>query len=424
MRIGIIGGGPGGSITAATLAKAGHQVVLFESEIFPRFHIGESLLPCNLLIYEELGITSAVMHAGGYMPKLAAFFEQAGSAAGGAPVRVARFPFARALAGDPPSIFQVERSRFDKLLLDRAVALGAELRCPATVKRVELPEQSGTERPVIHAMRHPPQAVGQVVPDEDAIGLQRRAAEVAVAGEPERHEVDFVVDASGRDTLLARQLGLMDRHGDLMRAAVFGHIGHLPLVPGAETGDIVISKASIGWAWQIPLRSDKWSVGLVLKRDQVQKAAGGPSGVFRSHIHHFPELEQRLAGRIPEPCRSIPNISYRVCQRIGRRWALLGDAGGFADPPASKGNGPARCIPMSSPRLRVRARAVEWGCASFRPLPCLLMVPLHWLWRRLRCSALVRGRWCGKSRLLETTVRCRCGSVLRLMGIRWWSWRD
>ena len=294
MRVGIIGGGPGGSVTAAALARRGHQVILWERERFPRFHIGESLLPCNLPIYEDLGLDVSAFQAQAFIPKHGAFFEQAGTA------RTARFPFADGL-GDPPAVFQVERSRFDAFLLDHAVASGAELRCPVAVGRVAF----DGPHPVVHA--------------EDGAT-----------------EVDVVVDASGRDTLLARQHGSLDRLGDLKRAAVFGHVGALPLAPGAEPGDIVISRAAAGWSWQIPLTADKWSVGLVLKREAVE-SGGSPADVFRAHLHLFPEVAARLAGQVPEPVRAIPNISYRVASRHGPGWALVGDAGGFIDPIFSSG---------------------------------------------------------------------------------------
>ncbi len=299
MLVGIIGGGPGGSVTAAALARRGHRVIIWERERFPRFHIGESLLPCNLPLYEDLGIDVAAFQARNFMPKHGAFFEQAGSG------RTVRFPFADSLPGDPPSIFQVERSRFDAFLLDHAVASGAELRCPLAVERVAF----DGSRPVVHA----------------ADGAAMSAT-----------EVDLVVDASGRDTLLARQHGTVDRLGDLKRAAVFGHVGALPLAPGAQPGDIVISKAEAGWSWQIPLAADKWSVGLVLKREAVA-SGGSPAEVFRAHLHLFPEVAARLAGQVPEPVRAIPNISYRVAGRHGPGWALVGDAGGFIDPIFSSG---------------------------------------------------------------------------------------
>jgi flavin-dependent dehydrogenase len=304
MRIGIIGGGPGGSVAAATFRRLGHEVHLFEAEVFPRFHIGESLLPCNLPIYEGIGLPQSALASEGYMPKLAAYFELVNHN------KNCRFPFADGMPGDPPSIFQVERSRFDHLLLKHAVNLGATLHCPVRVTRVDLPKSSGI-RPVIHH--------DDGKPGNDVI-----------------LEVDFVVDASGRETLLGKQLDLVDREGDLMRAAVYGHVAELPLAPNAQRGDIVISKCPAGWSWQIPLTDTKWSVGLVLKRDAVIKG-GTPADVFRANLAHFPELKGRLKSQVPDPVRSTPNISYRVRERLGYRWALIGDAGGFIDPIFSSG---------------------------------------------------------------------------------------
>lgn len=302
MRIGIIGGGPGGAVAAATLARGGQEVHIFENEVFPRFHIGESLLPCNMPVYEDIGLPREMFAAKNYMPKLGAHFELAGSG------RTCRFPFADGLPGDPPSIFQVERARFDHMLLNHAVAQGATLHCPSKVVGVELPT------------------------DDKALPVLK----IEGGQGPSSMEVDFVIDASGRETVIARQLGLVDRDGDLMRAAVYGHVGELPLAPGAMRGDISIAKGAGGWAWAIPLESDKWSVGLVLKREVVVKG-GSPRDVFANNIGHFPEFKSRLAGQIPDPARCTPNISYRVRQRLGRRWALIGDAGGFADPIFSSG---------------------------------------------------------------------------------------
>jgi flavin-dependent dehydrogenase len=304
MRVGIIGGGPGGAISAATLAKLGHEVHIFEAETFPRFHIGESLLPCNMPIYEELGLDHATFQSHNYMPKLAAFFELVGAK------RVCRFPFADGLAGDPPSIYQIERAKFDHMLLQHAVKLGAKLYSPVRVTKLDLPERA-KEQPIIY------HDGGQ-------------------AGGQESLTVDFVIDASGRETFIGRQLGLVDNEGDLKRAAVYGHVGALPLVDGAQRGDIVISKSPVGWSWQIPLSDHKWSVGLVLKREAVVKG-GTPADVFKNNLIHFPEFKQRLGTQMPDPVRSTPNISYRVRQRTGKRWALIGDAGGFIDPIFSSG---------------------------------------------------------------------------------------
>jgi flavin-dependent dehydrogenase len=304
MRVGIIGGGPGGSVTAATLRTFGHEVHLFEAETFPRFHIGESLLPCNLPIYEAIGLDVKAFTNHQFMPKNAAFFELVGKN------RVCRFPFADGLPGDPPSIFQVERAKFDHLLLQQAAKLGAIVHCPVRVTKLDLPDNASVAPVIYHDGGKP--------------------------GNEEKLTVDFVVDASGRESFIGRKLDLIDNEGDLKRAAVYGHVSSLPLVSGAERGDIVISKASVGWSWQIPLEENKWSVGLVLKRDAVIKG-GSPADVFRNNLVHFPEFKLRLGDQIPDPVRSTPNISYRVRQRTGHRWALVGDAGGFIDPIFSSG---------------------------------------------------------------------------------------
>jgi len=293
MHVGIIGGGPGGAVAAATLSQLGHQVEVFEREVFPRFHIGESLLPCNMPILEAIGISREVMGQSQFQGKFAAHFEHVASG------KTVRFRFCDALPGDPPSMYQVERARFDALLLDTARARGAVVHAPVTVSRVEV------ESRTIHS----------------TLGARR---------------FDFIIDASGRDTLLGRQLGIVDTDGDLKRAAVFGHVGALPLAPGAEVGDISIAKAEAGWCWQIPLRADRWSVGLVLKREFVT-SGGPPSEVFRRHLALFPQVAARLQGQIPQPVHAIPNISYRVRERIGPGFALIGDAGGFIDPIFSSG---------------------------------------------------------------------------------------
>lgn len=309
MKVGIIGGGPAGSVLAATLARRGHRAVIFEKTVFPRFHIGESLLPCNGPIFEAIGVTPADFAAEGFPAKHAAHFEHVGSG------RWVRFPFADALSGDPPSIFQVERARFDHLLLRRAQALGADLRMPCQVQYVDI-------------------AGKRIVHDGGT------------------ETFDFIADASGRDTLLGRQLGWVDRANDLRRAAVFGHVDHLDLAPGAETGDISIAKGEAGWCWQIPI-GRRWSVGMVLKREFIQAPARedraehepvttvrdgtAADDLFRRHIGLFPTVAARLAGQVPQPARAFPNISYRVRDRLGPGFALLGDAGGFIDPIFSSG---------------------------------------------------------------------------------------
>jgi flavin-dependent dehydrogenase len=295
MHIAVIGGGPGGAVAAAFLARSGHAVELYEAQAFPRFHVGESLLPCSLPILEACGIDRTWWQAQGFQRKHGATFELPdGSAA-------ARFDFGKALPGDPDHAWQVERAVFDHALLEHARTQGVTIHQPCVVDAVEL----AGERP------------------ELLVDGQRRA-------------VDFVVDASGREALIGRGQALRDTEGDLKRGAVYGHVPGLDLPPAAAPGDVCIVMTPDGWAWQIPLVCGRVSVGLVLEREALRHG-GGPEGVFRANLARFPALAERLAGRGADPVRSTPNISYRVRQRHGRRWALVGDSGGFIDPIFSSG---------------------------------------------------------------------------------------
>lgn len=295
MHIGVIGGGPGGSVTAAMLARLGHQVELFEAERFPRFRIGESLLPCNDPIFSDIGLDRECISGHGFLPKLGVFFEEVGSG------RSVRFPFSDALPSDPRAIFQVDRGRFDELLLTTAQRHGVHLHCPVRVQRVDI----NGERPIIHH-------------------------------DTGSSSFDFIVDASGREAHIAKQLGVIEIPEQSTRTAIFGNVLNLPLVPGALSGDIIISRHNHGWAWQIPLSTTRWSIGMVVPGSAL---AGNPTPqeLFAAHIHQFPELAARIADQQPDPVRSTAAVCYQIKKRYGKRWALVGDAGGFLDPVLSSG---------------------------------------------------------------------------------------
>ncbi|MDA3962259.1 MAG: tryptophan 7-halogenase [Planctomycetota bacterium] len=295
MQVAVIGGGPAGAVAAARLAIDGHSVDLYEAQVFPRFRIGESLLPCSMPILASIGIDAAWWRALGAVYKPGASFELADGSA------VMRVDFAEALPGDPEHAWQVERAPFDAALLDVARARGVQVHQPCRVTAVDV----AGARPVLQ------------------LGDTRR-------------EFDFVIDASGRETLLARHHDCKDTVGDLRRGAVYGHVSDLAQPDGSKPGDISICMDPSGWAWQIPIAGQRMSVGLVLEREALQ-VGGGPEAIFRAGLERFPALAQRLDGRVPEPLRTTPNISYRVRQRYGRGWATIGDGGGFVDPIFSSG---------------------------------------------------------------------------------------
>jgi len=294
MRIAVIGGGPSGSVAAALLAEGGCAVDCYEREPFPRFHVGESLLPCGMDDLAAIGLDDTVL-APHFVRKDGATFCSADGR------QHARFAFADGLPGDPDHAYQVERAAFDALLLERSAALGARLRQPCRVQAVD----TAADGAVVHS---------------DA------------GSEP----YDFVIDASGRDALLARRAATIDRSDDLHRAAVYGHVSEVAMPAAAQSGDVVIDMADDGWAWQIPLASGRCSVGLVLDRSAFRKATG-PAAAFEANLAAFPALAARLAAVRPDPVRATPDISYHAGPRYGERWALVGDAAGFVDPIFSSG---------------------------------------------------------------------------------------
>jgi len=207
----------------------------------------------------------------------------------------------------------------------------------------------------------------------------------AVVVDAKRRAVDFVIDASGRDSLIARQLGLRDTEGDLKRGAVYGHVTGLALPAAAAPGDVCIAMAPEAWAWQIPLACGRVSVGLVLPREALRHG-GGPAGVFAVNLERFPALAQRLDGRVPDPVRATPNISYRVRERFGPGWAVVGDSAGFADPIFSSGIhlAVAQGLDLAA-QLDARGAAVDltaWDQRAQRDLGVFLAFIRLWYQRR------------------------------------------
>ena len=200
----VVGGGPAGSTIATLLAAKGWRVELLEKDHHPRFHIGESLLPMNLPILERLGVLDQVSEIG--VVKNGAELESA------SPTRRSKtFYFARAMRGDQPYAFQVRRSEFDHLLLRHSAASGVHVHEGVRVTAVDLQAQDGQR---VHAEH------------DDGIRSSWTTR--------------FVVDASGRDTLLGRQLGIKRKNRHHASAAVFGHFTGAHRREGADQGNIGI----------------------------------------------------------------------------------------------------------------------------------------------------------------------------------------
>ncbi len=301
----VIGGGPGGASAARALAMAGWSVLVLERADFPRFHIGESLLPGTREALHRLGLEER-LESLGFVRKRGATFE-ADCGAGRA-----RIDFGVLGGVRDRSAYQVSRAEFDLLLLRAAEEAGALVREGATVVGVSLGSPSGPHSTVTW--------------EEGS----------------ETHEVSarFVVDASGRAGVLASEMGLRQPDPSLRKVALFAHFGGVESLEGEARGDIrVVLRENGGWAWIIPLAEGRTSVGLIFDRDEEFRLDGeSAEACLDRWVSELPVLRTALRAAVRVgPARWESDYSYSSTRVAGPGWALVGDAACFLDPVFSSG---------------------------------------------------------------------------------------
>jgi len=295
----VVGGGPAGSTISAFLSQQGWKVTLLEKDRHPRFHIGESLLPMNIPLFERLGVLDQVKKIG--LPKYGAEFNDNGV--------TLTWYLKDALVKDRPNTYEVRRSEFDHLLIERTRQLGTEVHEGVRVTDVEF-------RP----------------------GQTARVTAENESGDTQYWEARYVVDASGRDTLLANRFGVKQRNPAHNSAAVFGHFAGVPRRAGLDEGNISIYWFDHGWYWMIPLRDGAMSVGAVCWPYYLKSRSKPVDEFLWDTLQLNPMVAERMKdAKLLAPALATGNFSYQSKSMYGDGWLIVGDAFAFIDPVFSSG---------------------------------------------------------------------------------------
>ena len=275
-------------------------MVVLEREKFPRFHIGESLLPYSMDAFERLGVREKLDAR--YLHK------HGGEIVTACGTNGQKFYFKNGFRLRQHTSYQVLRSDFDKLLLDHAAENGAEVREQTTVTCIAF--------------------------DDDGVSL-------AVCGEDgvsNKIRTRYLIDCSGRNSVVGSHFKLKQTYAHLRKLAIYAHYENVGREPGIDGTLTRMVRASDRWFWMIPLGDTRMSIGLVMDADDFKKLKKAPDQLLDEDLREHPAIRERMtrATRVSE-VYSAGDYSYRNTRIAGDRWLLAGDAAGFIDPVFSTG---------------------------------------------------------------------------------------
>lgn len=301
----VIGAGPAGSTAAGLVAQAGLNTLLVERESFPRFHVGESLMPECYWPLQRLGLIER-MKESSFVPKKSVQFV-ASSGKESHP-----FYFTEHDPRDCSTTWQVERADFDKMLFDRAGELGADCHDCTRVLDVMIDNS------------------------QEVSGVKLRTAD----GQIRSIKSKVVMDASGQSSLIANKLGVRQDIPNLKKAAIWGYFTNAHRDQGENAGATIILHTELkdSWFWYIPLSNNITSVGCVGDNEYMVKTGLEIEERYQLEISRCPGLQDRLRGaeRVGK-LHVAKEYSYWTKQHAGPGWVLIGDAFGFIDPIYSSG---------------------------------------------------------------------------------------
>lgn len=302
----VIGGGPAGATTATLIAQKGHSVCLLERERFPRFHIGESLMPETYWTLRRLGLVDR-LQASPFVKKFSVqFVNDTGKES-------QPFYFFEVNPHESSQTWQVLRSEFDALLLDNARAYGVDVHVGA-------------------------RALDVLFDGSRAVGVRYQEGD----GPARELAARVVVDASGQSTLIANRLKLREPDPYLRKASIWAYWEGAHRDPGLDEGATLVlqTEGKKGWFWYIPLHNNVVSVGVVSSLEDLLGKQRGTNheAIYFEEVERCPAVKRRIEGaRRVSGFYTTKDFSYRSTRLAGDGWVLVGDAFGFLDPIYSSG---------------------------------------------------------------------------------------